>query len=222
MSTYERKEMKIDLHVHIHRTANCSKEEPEAMAKAAVERGIQGIVILDHNYQATKEECKRTESLVHGIRVFRGIEVNVADEDVVIISNEDTHNFGLKYKEKIADIKKLADWVEATNSLAILAHPYRRSDIISFDLNVFKPHAVEFAGRHVAVQNRPKIIQLAKQYRMNLISVSDAHKGGQLGGFCIETMYAVNNEEDLIRDICGGMYQLLEMKLVPVEFSWDV
>lgn len=214
--------MKIDLHVHIHRTARCSKEEPEAMGKAALERGIDVIVILDHNYQATKEECARTEALVPGIRVFRGIEVNVMNEDVVIISDKETNNFGLQYKEKITDIKKLNDWVEANNALAILAHPYRRSDIISFDLNVFRPHAVEFAGRHVAVQNRPKIIQLAKQYGMNLISISDAHKGGQLGGFCIKTLADVNNEQELISLVkCGGFY-LLETKLVPVEFSWDV
>lgn len=213
--------MKIDLHVHIHRTARCSKEEPEAMGKAALERGIDAIVILDHNYQATKEECARTEALVPGIRVFRGIEVNVMNEDVVIISNEDTHNFGLQYKEKITDIKKLNGWVKSTNSLAILAHPYRRSDVISFDLNVFRPHAVEFTGRHVAVQNRPKIIQLAKQYGMNLISISDAHKGKQLGGFCIETRFDITEEQGLINMVKGGEFNLLEMKLVPVEFSWE-
>ena len=212
--------MKIDLHVHIHRTARCSKEEPEAMAKAALERGIDAIVILDHNYQATKEECARTEALVPDIRVFRGIEVNVMNEDVVIISDKETNNFGLKYKEKIADIKKLNNWVEANNALAILAHPYRRSDVISFDLNVFKPHAVEFAGRHVAVQNRPKIIQLAKQYGMNLISISDAHKGGQLGSFCIEIPFTIIDERDLSNMVKAGQFHLLEMKLVPVEFSW--
>jgi UbiD family decarboxylase len=76
--------MKIDLHVHIHRTSRCAKAEPEHMAQKALEIGLHGLVILDHNYHATKEECEATEALVKGIKIFRGAEINVMDEDIDI------------------------------------------------------------------------------------------------------------------------------------------
>ena len=188
--------MKIDLHVHIHRTSRCAKEEPEQMAKQALNCGIKGLVIFDHNYQSTKEECEKAEYLIPGIKLFRGIELNVCGDDVVIVSDT-TIDFAPKYKEKVTDIKKLANWVYQTNSLAILAHPFRRHDI-SFDLNVFRPHAIELASRHIVRENREKIAGVAKEFGMKMVSVSDAHKAGQLGGYCIDTDYDVSNEQELI------------------------
>lgn len=207
--------MKIDLHVHIHRTSRCAKEEPESMAAAALARGIQGIVILDHNYQATKEDCLKAEIAAPGIKIFRGIELNVVSDDVVVIS---THiiEHPPKYKERINDIKTLAEWVDKTNSLAILAHPFRRHDI-SIDLNVFRPQAIELASRHVVKENRAKIAEVAKQYGMKCVSVSDAHKGKQLGGFCIDTDKDINNEEELICAVKKGEFTLLESRLTPVD-----
>lgn len=207
--------MKIDMHVHMHRTSNCAKDEPEVMAASAVKVGLNGIVLLDHNYHTTRDECKNVEHIVHGIKIFRGIELNVVDDDVVIITNA-SMNFIPKYKERITDIKMLSDWVKETNSLAILSHPFRRHDI-SFDLNVFCPQAIELASRHILRENRTKIAEVAKKYKMKVVAVSDAHKERQLGGFCIETDYNVNTEEELGEAVRKGDFTLMETKLVPVD-----
>ena len=206
--------MKIDLHVHIHRTSRCAKEEPEQMAKQALSCGINGLVIFDHNYQSTKEECQKTEELVKGVKLFRGIELNVCEDDVVIISSH-TIPFAPKYKEKVTDLKMLADWINKTDSLAILAHPFRRHDV-SFDFGIFKPHATELASRHVVRENRDKIAEMAKRFDMKVVSVSDAHKASQLGGFCINTDYDVNNEQELIEVVKCGKFTLMEKSLVPL------
>ena len=109
----------------------------------------------------------------------------------------------------------LSNWINETNSLAILAHPFRRHDI-SFDLNVFRPQAIELASRHVVRDNRDKIAIVAKQFNMKAISVSDAHKSSQLGGFCINTDYDVNNEQELIEVVKCGRFTLMENSLVPL------
>jgi len=202
--------MKIDLHVHIHRTSRCAKEDIEPMAIAAREKGLDGIVVLDHNYQATFEECKSIK--VEGLSIFSGMEVNVFDEDVVIISSC-VMDFLPKYKEKLKDLERLSKWVKDTNSLAILAHPFRRHPHISFDLTKFRPQAIEFSGRHVDKVNRKKIFDLAKSEGMSIVAVSDAHKSSQLGGFCIDLDRRVSDEAQLIREIKCGEYSLMEYKL---------
>lgn len=212
--------MKIDLHVHIHRTSRCAKASIEDMAKAALSLGIDGIVVLDHNYQSTEDECKKAEILFPEIKIFRGIEMNVWDEDVVIISSK-TITFAPQYKQKFKDISYLSKWIKDTNSLLILAHPYRRHEHISFDMDILRPHAVEIAGRHVNIKNRGKIAILSERYGMNHVSVSDAHKPKQLGGFCIKTDYSPSNEQELIDIIKSGSYTPLESKLVPV-YVWNI
>jgi len=208
--------MKIDLHVHVRKVSNCAKETPEAMAKAALEKGLEGIVILDHNYQITREECDQVEKAVPGIMVFGGIELSVFDEHVVIIPTE-TIDFAPEYKRYMDNIKFLQEWIDRTGSLAILAHPYRYHTSITFDMDIFTPHAVEVAGRHVRKSDRIPILQLAKDYGMGVVSVSDAHKTRQLGNYCINTYYDIDNEKELINCIKRGNYSLMESRLEPVK-----
>jgi len=204
--------MKIDLHVHVRKVSNCAKETPEAMAKQALEKGLDGIVILDHNYQVSREECDQIEKAVPGIRVFGGIELGVFDEHVVIIPTE-TIDFAPEYRRYMDDVKFLKDWVDRTGSLAILAHPYRYHTSITFDMNIFTPHAVEVAGRHVRKSDRMQIRELAKKYDMGMVSVSDAHKTRQLGGYCVNTYYDIDNEKELISCVKRGNYSLMESRL---------
>ncbi len=209
--------MKIDLHVHIHATSRCAKASPVQMAQEAKNRGLDGIVILDHNYLTTKEECQATELVVPGIKVFQGTEINVVGDDVVLITTQPI-SFMPKYKEKITDLDMLDRYVKESGALAILAHPYRRKDFISFDLTKFCPHAVEMAGRHVKYENREKIInELCRKFKMKPVSVSDAHKPKQLGGFYVNLDYDVVSEghpHSLIEQIKRGTYTLYETAIV--------
>jgi predicted metal-dependent phosphoesterase TrpH len=207
--------MKIDLHVHVKRTSRCAKEDIEPMAQKLKELGITGMVALDHNYQTTKEECSLAEKAVGGMRIFRGTEVNVYDEDVVIISDQ-TMDFLPPYKSSLTDLDKLQKWVDDTDSLTILAHPFRWHDDISFDLKKFRPHAIEIASRHVNLINRFRILKVAKDNNMLLVSTSDAHKSRQLGGFCVDLDNFASDEKNLIKEIKSGKYTLMEKVLCPI------
>ena len=94
-----------------------------------------------------------------------------------------------------------------------------RNNNISIDLNILTPHAIELASRHIIKENRDNILKVAKQYGMKLVSVSDAHKSRQLGGFCIDTDYDINSEEELIDVIKLGKFTLMEMKLVNIDIK---
>jgi len=68
--------MKIDLHVHIKRTFRCAKHTHIEMAVAAKEKGLDGVVLLDHHYFPTNEECSEAENK-SGVKIFKGIEITI-------------------------------------------------------------------------------------------------------------------------------------------------
>jgi histidinol phosphatase-like PHP family hydrolase len=184
------------------------------MAQKIKECGLTGMVALDHNYQTTREECDIAEKAVGGVRIYRGTEINVYQDDIVIISDK-TIDFMPQYKASLTDLDALSKWVEETGSLAILAHPFRWHDI-SFDLSKFRPHAIEIASRHVNIANRFRIHKVAKEYGMVVVSTSDAHKSRQLGGFCIDLDNFAATETDLIREVKSGNFTLMEKLLSPI------
>lgn len=208
--------MKIDLHVHIKRTSHCARCEIDEMAKAALNVGLDAIVVLDHNYQATLEECNRVMSVIPKIKIFRGAELNLNNDDLVLISTEPM-NFMPAYKQRFHDIEFMNEWAKMAGNLAILAHPYRRRDSISWDLNKFCPHAIEIGSNHIVKENRLKINKLATEFKMNTVAVSDAHKTRHLGGYCIETERVVNNEMDLCHVIKNGFYTPMERQFSPIK-----
>ena len=207
--------MKIDLHVHIHRTSRCARCEIDEMAQAALNVGLDGIVVLDHNYHATREECDKCMAKFPKLKVFRGAELCFNNDDLVLIS-ENTIHFLPPYQQKMHDTDQMSEWSHSPSNLVILAHPYRRRDQISWNLNKFCPHAIEIGSNHIRKENRPKINQLAMEFEMNTVAVSDAHKTRHLGGYCVDVNVAVDNEMELCRAIKNGWYTPMEKQFAPI------
>lgn len=94
--------MKIDLHVHIHRTSRCARCDIDEMAKAAIDNGLDGIVVLDHNYQSTQEECNAGMQKFPNLKIFRGAELCFNNDDLVLVSRN-TMGFLPPYQQKLHD-----------------------------------------------------------------------------------------------------------------------
>ena len=219
--------MKIDLHVHINRTSRCARQEPEEAATKAKSLGIDGIVILDHHYYPTQEECHKTEQET-GVKIFKGIEITVKADgsdaisgtrgganDLVIISNQSPQCETGQYHRPIttSELPVLLEHVAKTNGLSILAHPYRRDKPLVIDLGKYHIDCVEIASRNTAVHNRDKILETAERYGMVCVADSDAHKTRHLGCFCIETDEPVNDESELAHIVKAKKFSLLETRL---------
>ena len=193
------------------------------MAQKAKSRGIDGIVILDHQYHATEQDVEACRE-VSGVTVFRGMELSIKNdqrekEDIIIVSSH-TPAFDYSKGLHVSKLDKLKEYVDRTMALTILAHPYRRRDHLVFDPGKeFRPDCVEIASTHIKKQNRPKIYQLAKQHGMHMVSVSDAHKTKHIGEYCIDLMNDVKTEDELIGAVRSYEYILLEKRLAPVDFG---
>jgi hypothetical protein len=80
---------------------------PEFQQKAYFRKSTKRLEIED----ASEEDIRKVE--MQGIKGFRGMELNVFDEDVVIISSvEPPNNFGLKYRQKYTDLDYLSRWIK--------------------------------------------------------------------------------------------------------------
>lgn len=115
--------MKIYLHVHIHRTLwiKYAKSQIPEMVEVAIQERLESLVILDHNYHATGEDCAQAPP---GFKLFRGAKVDIFRENVVIVSNT-RMDFTPPYRHEMKDLNKLKEYFEKTSALATLAHPYR-------------------------------------------------------------------------------------------------
>lgn len=216
--------MKIDMHVHMKRTSNCAREEPETMAKKATEKGIDGIVLLDHHYFPTEEECEKVEELYPNITIFKGTEISVIHNggrnDITFISTDPPNCFFGAYRKPISptDLPDLLKWIEDTNGLSILQHPYRKNKPIVIDLEKYKLDCIEVASNNTPKKHRLRIIETAKKYDMICVSTSDAHKARELGGYCISTdKRYVSNESELADVVKSRCFSLLETRMASVQ-----
>ena len=199
--------MKLDLHVHIKRNSSCAKREPLQVVKEAITNDIDGLVLLDHKYHATELDI----FIMSPIKLFRGAEVHIKNkkrkvEDHVIVITEKKIPFPLQINSK--DVNYLETF-KSEDTLLFLAHPFRKSDILSFDLEKFCPDAIEILSPNTPIDKMLSIESLSFQYHMPLLACSDSHKAGRIGQWYIDTgNVSVNTYKQLAQIVKSGAYEL--------------
>ena len=215
--------MKIDLHVHIRRTSRCARQQPEDAAKTALQHGIEGIVILDHHYYPTLEECLLTE-VNTGIKIFKGNEINIKMngglQDIILVSPmKPPFDTGEYHKRSLGEdgLCQIINFCKQSNSFWFIAHPFRKGHPLFIDVEKYRPDGIEIASRNTRIENREKIKTIATKYDIPCLSTSDAHKTRQLGGWCIDTDDSIQDEIELGRAIKSKRFNLLVNRLAPLE-----
>ena len=175
--------MKLDLHVHIKRNSSCAKQQPYEAVLETIANGIDGLALLDHKYHATDKDLPNSSILL-----LRGAEVHIKNkskkiEDHVVIITEQNIPFPLKLdSNEVQFIETFKD----SYTLTFLAHPFRRSNYIAFDLNRFTPDAIEILSPNTSKDKQHLIESLGFQHNMAFLSCSDSHKPGRIGKWYIE------------------------------------
>src|SRR5205085_9083333 len=118
----------VDLHVHT-RFSPDSTAEPEAMLRAAAQRGLAAIAVTDHNTVAGAERARAVAAqlqargeLPASFWVIEGEEIGSRDGHIVGLFLHATVPPGLTAEETIAAI-------HAQGGLAVAAHPCLRSGV---------------------------------------------------------------------------------------------
>jgi len=227
--------MKVDLHSHT-RTHSDGKLSCEELVRAAIDAGLDGIVITDHYYVLTDAERELLRERFAPFRVFRGVELSIARDDVVVMGGGVTEGRvagPIPYPRHANDTSPLAFgghawgkgstagvWLEVaafarrTGALTILAHPFHKASHVTIDLDAAAPDAIEVASPNTPPRHRDRIERLAARYDMAMVSASDAHDASDLGRYYVELDDSVATEDDLAREVRAGRFTVSASSLV--------
>src|SRR5215212_2316262 len=112
--------MKFDLHLHTRRYSPDSEIDPFDLVRRAVEIGLDGIVITEHDRLWPEEELEELRRAAPGLVILGGVEVSGRDGDLLCYGVTDLTR--LRRGTRWGDLTRE---VAAQNGAAVAAHPYR-------------------------------------------------------------------------------------------------
>jgi hypothetical protein len=155
--------MIIDFHTHTYHSYDCAMK-PEKILRLAKERGLNAIVINDHDTIAGGLESKRINPY-KDLEVIVGAEIKTSIGDVtgIYLKEEIT---ATNYSDVIAEIKR-------QGGITILNHPYVAHNLS--DVNFDGIDLIEGYNGRLSPEKNELAVALAKQHNKPVIAGSDAH-----------------------------------------------
>ncbi|MGI5873942.1 MAG: PHP domain-containing protein [Bacillota bacterium] len=168
-------EIRVDCHVHSENSFD-SDMSPETIAAACVKKGIDAVFICDHDVASESRA-------VSGVLFLGGIE----------ISTDQGHLLGLGIEsdvEPVRDFKKAAAAIDAAGGVAVLAHPFQKTDVPAVErsraLRELAPYLRGIEAFNARAEKKrgdanDLAYRLAKELGLITTAGSDAHTAAEVG-----------------------------------------
>ncbi|MGI6375792.1 MAG: PHP domain-containing protein [Anaerolineae bacterium] len=169
--------MRIDLHVHTSRYSSCGHATPEEMAQAALDHGLDGIVLTEHNVTWPLDELAELRAAFPALTILSGIELTSDRGDDYLV-------LGLPRQDWFAPRLPAEEIVQRSQRLGgvvILAHPYRYRDDVPEILFTCPVDGIEVASCNMhggASQGAVRLVQALGAFP---VWNSDAHHTRDVG-----------------------------------------
>lgn len=198
--------MLVDIHVHTSRHSDCGRSDPDSMVEAAIARGLDAIVLTEHNYMWTQEELAPLQRRHPEIKLFGGIEVSVkmdGGQHMVILGVPDPDLFypTMPPAELIAAVRR-------HGGAAILAHPYRWTPEVHEDILRAGFDAIEICSNSIRNYMQQPICELQRQTKVPLVVSSDGHHVTELGLYALDLPTMPVDDKELAAMIRHGEFSL--------------
>jgi len=172
----------IDLHVHTRRFSPCAELlDPERIADTMRDRGIQGVVVAEHDALWPAADIAVLNRHFNGhSRIYRGVEVSCDIGHFVTIGLGDRAPIypGMSVSELVAV-------AEDAGAAVIVVHPHVvfRKTGRSVDITALPDglHAVEVLSTQTYGESSTAALSAAKSRRWSPVAGSDAHCLEQIG-----------------------------------------
>lgn len=193
--------MRVDLHLHTKENSD-GKAPAAEMIRAGIERGLDGLVITDHHYMLTRAERNALQQQFPDCRIFRGAEVSVGVDDVLVIGGS---------AEQVPDVtpetvSDLGAYARDTEAFTALAHPFWRGPELHFDLDDFCPEGIEVASMNVDSGRFERILDIARERGMVPTAGTDAHNPREVAMFHVVLDERAETDEELVLALRSGSY----------------
>lgn len=191
----------LDGHTHTTRWSGCSTIRPRELLDRAVEVGLDGVVLTEHERFWDPEELEELQTNYSELKIFNGVEWEAGTLHHVLVYLPDPPADGTLPR----DPTKLVRDVRARGGFIASAHPYRyyrhygeRNEGISLD-------GVEVASSNMSEPGKTrKAHELATRWDAVRLASSDAHGLDPVGKFRTRLPREPEDEADLVELLRQG------------------
>ena len=169
------------------------------MVAGALEAGLDGLAITDHNVVWPDDELDELRARHPTVRIFRGVEVTSAEnDDFLLYGLESAHAYASK--SGLARGSAGRDLVRRAHELGLvvaLAHPFRFGDRAPVFPNGSAVDGVEIMSINMLNYTHPRAAHLASRFGAFAMASSDAHAADLLGLYAVRLDEPVHGEQEL-------------------------
>ena len=206
--------MNVDLHFHYRRRFEDVDDRLVKMVKTAEKAGVNGIVLLDHQYFPTNDVLASARKAAPTITFWRGCELTIVDEarqieDDVVIASDQPIDFDCSHKLSTKNLKAFSEACRRDDVFTMLAHPFRKHNSVAFDFSEFRPIMIDAMGRTANQNSLQKVVNLAACWGMALASNSDAHVCRHIGRHYLDFKDKLDSVKDLIEAVYRSRYRVV-------------
>jgi len=192
--------MKFDHHIHTYRHSSDSMIDPFELVEYALEIGLDGLVITEHDYQWRTDELAELAARAAPLRVFSGAEISTLEGHFLV--------YGLSSLEEVPPGIPVADLLKAVgrhDAAIVAAHPFRWDQpfdaIVAEHGPVFD--ALELVSNNVSAETRSKTEALLRKHPMGATGSSDAHDLEVVGCYFTEFDDRIDSIAEFVAAIRG-------------------
>ena len=166
--------MKFDMHVHTRHSKKCGWMRPERLVEVAIERGLSGLAVTDHNTTAGALEVAdlvRDEGLL--LEVIVGEEINTDRGEVLAYFIDEEIEPG-PFEEVLSDIRR-------AGGISAIPHPFERirKGFCGVETVLEEVDAIEVLNARCLFNRRA--LDLCREGEKPMLGGSDAHFYREVG-----------------------------------------
>ncbi len=194
--------MRLDLHVHTRERSACGKATEEAMIKAAIAVGLDGLVFTDHDRLAPPTRLCELNAQYAPFHIFGGIEISLEEGEHVLVLGlqaPELQNQRWTYPE-------LYGFIRRREGFLALNHPFRYRTSLRIDITRHPPDAIELYSHNTPLAAEDQIRQLASHLGLRVLANSDAHQTDRLGDYYNQLATQPANDRELVEALRQGRY----------------
>lgn len=197
--------MILDLHVHTTRYSTCSRMMAEDMAAKAIDIGLDGLVITEHNAFWEDDEIADLRQQFPQLTILRGVEVSAAGGvDILVYGITQMHEL-----EKDMPPEHVLAIAHQYGAFAVWAHPLRRNLSPEPALLELPFDGFECQSMNIDPSERSLHLDAAKRMGAAPLYNSDGHAVLALGVCATQFDGPINDEKALARALKKRAFQPL-------------
>lgn len=187
--------MLYDFHIHTSEYSACSISSAQEICETAVEAGLAGIALTEHNVWWPLDEVERLRRSFPDLTIFRGLECGCPEGHFLVFLPEIAN-------EKPYEWCSVLDLIHAVHNLGgivIWAHPFRYDRTWPDWLSCARLDGMEITSSNMDHEACSLARNAAAEKGIMVFNNSDAHHADFLGRYGNELNIVLDSVEDLIR-----------------------